>query len=49
MVREPLPGDWSMLEETQRHEKVASGTAEWKIRVPAEGSTTLRYRVLVRY
>jgi hypothetical protein len=49
VVREPLPGDWSMLEETQRHEKVASGTAEWKIRVPAEGSATLRYRVLVRY
>ncbi len=49
VVREPLPGDWSMLEETQRHEKVAAGTAEWKIRVPAEGSATLRYRVLVRY
>ena len=48
-VREPVPGDWSMLEETQRHKKVAAGTAEWNIRVPAEGSTTLRYRVLVRY
>jgi hypothetical protein len=49
VVREPVPGDWSMLEETQRHRKVAAGTAEWNIRVPAEGSTTLRYRVLVRY
>ena len=48
-VREPVPGDWSMLEETQRHRKAAAGTAEWSIRVPAEGSTTLRYRVLVRY
>jgi hypothetical protein len=48
-VREPIPGDWTMLEETQRHAKVASGTAEWKIAVPPEGKTTLRYRVLVRY
>ncbi len=49
VVREPVPGDWTMLEETQRHRKVAAGTAEWSIRVPAEGNTTLRYRVLVRY
>jgi len=49
VVREPVPGDWRMLEETQRHRKAAAGTAEWNIRVPAEGSTTLRYRVLVRY
>jgi hypothetical protein len=49
VVREPVPGDWTMLEETQSHAKVAAGTAEWKLRVPAEGSTTLRYRVLVRY
>jgi len=49
VVREPVPGDWTMLEETQRHRKVTAGTAEWNIRIPAEGSTTLRYRVLVRY
>jgi hypothetical protein len=49
VVREPVPADWTMLEESQRHTKVAAGTAEWKLKVPAEGSTTLRYRVLVRY
>jgi hypothetical protein len=49
IVREPVPGDWSMLEQSHKHAKVAAGTAEWKIQVPAEGSTTLRYRVLVRY
>jgi hypothetical protein len=49
VVREPVPGDWTMLEETQGHAKVAAGTAEWRVQVPAEGSTTLRYRVLVRY
>ena len=49
VVREPVPGDWTMLEQSARHTKAAAGTAEWKIAVPAEGSTTLKYRVLVRY
>jgi hypothetical protein len=49
VVREPVPGDWQMLETTHPHAKVAAGTAEWKLQVPAEGTTTLRYRVLVRY
>jgi hypothetical protein len=48
-VREPIPGDWQMLEESQPHKKVAAGTAEWRLKIPAEGSTTLKYRVLVRY
>jgi hypothetical protein len=49
MVREPVPGDWTMLEESSKHEKVAAGTAQWRISVPAGGSTTLRYRVLTRW
>ena len=49
VVREPVPGDWTMLEESQTHAKVAAGTVEWRLKVPAGGSTTLRYRVLVRY
>lgn len=48
-VREPMPGDWTMVSESQGHTKAASGTAEWKIKVPAEGTTTLTYRVRVRY
>jgi hypothetical protein len=48
-VREPVPGDWTMLQETHRHAKAAAGTAEWKVEVPAGGSTTLKYRVLVKY
>jgi len=48
-VREPVPGDWTMLEESQKHSKLAAGTAEWRVSVPASGTTTLRYRVLVRY
>lgn len=49
IVREPVPGDWEMLEESHKHAKVAAGTAEWRIEVPAEGSTTLRYRVRIRF
>lgn len=48
-IHEPVPGDWRILSETHRHEKATSGTALWRITVPAEGTTTLRYRVLVRY
>lgn len=49
VVREPIPGDWKMKSQSHEHEKVAAGTAEWKIKVPAEGKTTLTYEVLVRY
>ncbi len=48
-VREPMPGDWTMVSESQPHTKAASGTAEWQVKVPAEGQTTLTYRVRVRY
>jgi hypothetical protein len=48
-VREPVPGDWTMLEESQKHEKVAAGTAQWRVSVPAGGSATLKYRVLTRW
>jgi len=49
IVREPVPGDWTMLEQSHKHTKAASGTAEWKVQISAEGSSTLKYRVLVRY
>jgi hypothetical protein len=47
-VREPMPGDWTMLSESQPHTKAASGTAEWKVKVPAEGQATLTWRVRVK-
>jgi hypothetical protein len=49
VVREPIPGDWKMLEHSHPFKKVAAGTAEWHIEVPAEDSATLEYNVLVRY
>jgi hypothetical protein len=48
-VREPMPGDWTILSASQPHVKAASDTAEWKVKVPAEGKTTLTWRVRVRY
>lgn len=49
VVREPVPGDWKMIEHSHPFKKVASGTAEWHIEVPAESSTLLEYTILVRY
>jgi hypothetical protein len=48
-VREPMPGDWEMVSESQPHTKAASGMAEWTVSVPAGGQATLGYRVRVRY
>jgi len=48
-VREPIPGDWKVLKENHPHEKIDAGTAEWKIKIPAESHSTLEYRVLVKY
>jgi len=48
-VQEPMPGDWQILAQSHPSTKGASNTAVWKISVPAEGSTKLTYRALVRY
>lgn len=48
-VQEPIPADWKILKSSHPHEKAASNTAVWHIDVPAEGKTTLTYRVQVKY
>ena len=48
-VREPIPGDWKMLESSYPQEKVSANLAEWVIEIPAEGETVLTYRVRVRF
>ena len=48
-VQEPMPGDWQILSQSHPSTKSASNTAVWNISVPAEGSTTLVYRSLVKY
>ncbi|NNF67547.1 MAG: DUF4139 domain-containing protein, partial [Gammaproteobacteria bacterium] len=49
IVREPIPGDWDMLSESAPHKKVAAGTAEWRLTIPAEKSGKLTYTVRVKY
>lgn len=48
-VAEPVPGDWRMLSESQKHSKASSDTALWQILVPAKSSKVLSYRVEVNY
>jgi len=47
LVVEPIPGTWTVLSESLLHTKSSSATATWNLRVPADGKTTLRYRVRV--
>ncbi|MBK9795529.1 MAG: DUF4139 domain-containing protein [Holophagaceae bacterium] len=46
---EPMPGDWEVLQSSHPFTKEASGTARFKVAVPAEGSSTLTYRVRVKW
>jgi hypothetical protein len=48
-VLEPVPGEWKILSESQPGTKPTAHTAQWKVTIPPEGSTTLAYRVLVKY
>lgn len=48
-VQEPIPADWKIMSESHPSTKAASNTATWKIDIPAEGKTTLSYRVQVKY
>jgi hypothetical protein len=49
IVHEPIPADWKMLKESYPHKKIAANIAEWRIKIPAESSKVLDYRVLVEY
>ncbi|MDT7850022.1 DUF4139 domain-containing protein [Methylophilus sp. VKM B-3414] len=48
-VQEPIAGSWKILSESQPHQKTSAHQASWKINVPADGDTTLKYRVQVKY
>lgn len=48
-LQEPIPGDWKILNHSHPSVKTASNTAQWKIDIPAEGKTTLTYRVQIKY
>ncbi len=48
-VEEPLPGDWEMIQESQKHTRESARVAAWKVDVPAAGSAMLEYSVRVRW
>ncbi len=48
-VVERMPGEWKIVQESQPHEKLDARRAQWKVAVPAEGETTLSYRVRSRF
>jgi hypothetical protein len=48
-VIEPIPGDWTMLRSSHRHEKTDAFSAEFSIPVPKDKETKLTYRVRMRF
>ncbi len=49
LVQEYLPGDWEVLAENTDHRELSASLVEWRVRVPADGSTDLEYVALIRY
>ncbi len=47
-VVEPMPGDWEMVGESQRHAKGDAHSAVWQVQVPAAGKSVLEYTVRSR-
>ncbi len=48
-VQEPLPGDWEMVQESQKHNKESARVASWNVEVPAGAAAMLEYTVRVRW
>ena len=48
-VNEPIGGDWQMLSSTFPATKTAAFAAQFKVPVPRDGTSVLRYRVRVRW
>jgi hypothetical protein len=48
-VVEPMPGDWQILQESHPHKQDVAHAATWDLSVPAEGMTSLTWRVRIKY
>ena len=48
-VIERIPGDWTMLSESQPHRKESAGEVSWDISIPAGGKAELTYQVRVKF
>jgi hypothetical protein len=47
-VVEPMPGDWEMVSESERHTKGDAHSAVWLVQIPAAGKSVLEYTVRAR-
>ncbi len=47
-VKEYIPGEWKMLQQSSDHVKLSSSQVKWQVKVPAKGSVVLTYRVRVK-
>ncbi|MCK9389125.1 MAG: DUF4139 domain-containing protein [Sulfuritalea sp.] len=48
-VQESMPGDWEVVQESQKHTKESARVASWNVAVPAGGTTVLEYGVRVKW
>ncbi len=48
-VVEPVPGDWEMISESQKHAKGDAHSAVWWVNIPAQGRAILDYSVRMRW
>ena len=48
-VREPVGGDWSLLQSSIPGKKIDAGTLEFEVKVPKNSEVKLTYRVRVRW
>ena len=48
-IQEPLPGEWEIVQESQKHDKDSARSASWDVAVPQGGAAILEYTVRVRW
>ncbi|NJD34439.1 MAG: DUF4139 domain-containing protein [Betaproteobacteria bacterium] len=48
-VQEPMPGDWEMVQESQKHTKESARVASWNVVVPPGDKSVLDYTVRVKW
>ncbi len=48
-VQEPMPGDWEMIQESQKHSKDSARVASWNVTVPPGDKAVLDYTVRVKW
>ncbi|MCB9757331.1 MAG: DUF4139 domain-containing protein [Candidatus Omnitrophica bacterium] len=48
-VLESIPGDWTVMSQSQKFTKVDAFTARFDVNVPKDGEAKVRYRVRIKY